>query len=102
MTLTISGDSQITRLFTSRSRSVIASNVDEIETGISQSASQLQKTLDTLHNTPSGFRVSHLLSDSIVCGPIAPLRGGCGEKYERVHAQRVVMCYRRTQPVFEG
>ena len=64
--------------FTNRTQTERISRSTNIRERIEVSAMKLQKLLDTLLNTPSGFYCDSIKSITIVYAPLPPVSGGCG------------------------
>ena len=64
--------------FTNRTQTERISRSTNIRERIEVSAMKLQKLLDTLSNTPSGFYCESIKSITIVYAPRPPVSGGCG------------------------
>ena len=72
-------DGRVKRVrFTNRTPTEKISRATNIRERIEVSSMKLQKLLDTLANTPSGFYCESIKSLTLVYAPLPPISGGCG------------------------
>ena len=64
--------------FTNRIHTEKISRSSNVRERIEVSAVKLQKLIDALSNTPSGFYCEGIKSISLVYAPLPPISGGCG------------------------